>query len=549
MCEIDIGKCNKKMKLVVVVEALHSNYVFGNVLLKKLAGVPLIQRAIEKASELVAANRIIVATNDETISLLARRNQAIVEDVDFEEPVHFWEHEHLVGLSKTLSAKIDADYFLFLSPFAPLFNIREINHAIEVMQSNGANVLVPVRELPQYELLTSLDGEAVSKKLEQPLFKMSGAFRIVSCKTSQRDTAHHQFYILREDVIEINDHHQWWVCEKLVNRKRIVFNIIGNNIVGLGHVYRSLALAHEITDHEIIFVCNSDQQACIEALGKQGWPLVLSEPDNLTQTIIDQNPDLVINDCLNTERGFVTELKEEGFYTVNFEDLGEGAQFADVTINELYDEPLFQSDNILWGHQYFFVRDEFHAALKNQSPEQVESVLIAFGGTDQNNFTMRVFELIYDICKKFNIKIYIVVGSGYCYRDELQSKLHNMSESSVEFIDTTGVMSSIMEKVQLAITSNGRTVYELAHMNIPSIVLAHHERENQHKFASMENGFLNLGLFEDTTTPSLLLQEFEKLVIDSDYRKSLSDKMHCFDFSNNKQNVVDIIHQLLQRIR
>ena len=39
-----------------------------------------------------------------------------------------------------------------------------------------------------------------------------------------------------------------------MQKKRIVFRVIGNKRVGMGHVYRSLSLAHELHEHEIFFV-------------------------------------------------------------------------------------------------------------------------------------------------------------------------------------------------------------------------------------------------------------------------------------------------------
>lgn len=48
--------------------------------------------------------------------------------------------------------------------------------------------------------------------------------------------------------------------------------------------------------------------------------------------------------------------------------------------------------------------------------------------------------------------------------------------------------------MDLAICSAGRTVYELAHMHIPSIVLAQHEREARHTFARADHGFAYMGI-------------------------------------------------------
>ena len=43
---------------------------------------------------------------------------------------------------------------------------------------------------------------------------------------------------------------------------------------------------------------------------------------------------------------------------VNFEDLGDGAKYADIVFNELYDEPILPYENILWGNEWYFLRDE-----------------------------------------------------------------------------------------------------------------------------------------------------------------------------------------------
>ena len=109
---------------------------------------------------------------------------------------------------------------------------------------------------------------------------------------------------------------------------------------------------------------------------------------------------------------------------------------------------------------------------------------------------------------------------------------------------STGVISDIMQKVQIAFTSNGRTVYELAHMNIPSIVISQHEREAEHAFSSKENGMIHMGQYEDTLTKGKILNEFKKMIENKDYFKSLHDKTSKLDFSENKKKVVEIIRSI-----
>ena len=79
---------------------------------------------------------------------------------------------------------------------------------------------------------------------------------------------------------------------------------------------------------------------------------------------------------------------------MNFEDLGEGASFANLVINELYDQPRIEGDNILWGRNHFFVRDEFSDANPNQSMENVDNLLLVFGGVDQHDLSKKIYHSI-----------------------------------------------------------------------------------------------------------------------------------------------------------
>ena len=102
-----------------------------------------------------------------------------------------------------------------------------------------------------------------------------------------------------------------------------------------------------------------------------------------------------------------------------------------------------------------------------------------------------------------------------------------------------------MQKSQLAIVSNGRTVYELAHMNIPAIVISQHKRENTHSFACNENGFIPLGLFENGSTEIKVVKQLERLLDDEEYRHQLFKQTTKYRFNNNKKKVLKCMLALL----
>ena len=128
--------------------------------------------------------------------------------------------------------------------------------------------------------------------------------------------------------------------------------------------------------------------------------------------------------------------------------------------------------------------------------------------------------------------------------DNLEDFLNKCIYKNIELTYACGVISKIMEKSQLAISSNGRTVYELADMNIPSIIISHHERESTHSFSTLEKGFINLGIIDENIHLKIK-EKFEKLIDDNDYRELLFMNIKKYSFRENKQKVVDKILELL----
>ncbi len=97
-----------------------------------------------------------------------------------------------------------------------------------------------------------------------------------------------------------------------------------------------------------------------------------------------------------------------------------------------------------------------------------------------------------------------------------------------------------MKNADLAFTSQGRTVYELASLGIPAIVLAQNEREMMHSFAQMKNGFLNLGLGRKVHDDTII-RTFEWLISVPQVREEMRSHMLSFDLKRGIERVRRII--------
>ena len=178
-----------------------------------------------------------------------------------------------------------------------------------------------------------------------------------------------------------------------MNKPLIIFRVIGNQKIGLGHIYRALTIADELKDNKIIFVSDLTNKKILINLVPNNYNILVFKKSEVIKKIIKMKPDLVINDILSTKIIDVLPLKENKIKTINFEDLGLGAKYADLTINEIHDKPLNNNKNTLWGSNYFFLRKEFNKTTPISFNIKISNVLITFGGSDQYNLTLKTYLL------------------------------------------------------------------------------------------------------------------------------------------------------------
>jgi len=521
--------------LLVVIPAIKKNSVIPDQLIKKLDGITLIQRAINTAKELTKSNNIFVVTDSEEILVICERNN-----------IEAYKNNSLKLNSENIIENITEivkmksyDNILLYRANTPLVDSSILIKAYKTFQEDEEFILTSVKK--EQKKILQLENETLQDINTNEYYEEIKAFHIFS-KLYVNNKKYKPFIINLEKSIEIESYQDWWVCEKVLQRKRIIFNVIGSIEIGMGHIYHSLALAHEITDHEVIFICDEKYEIAVEKIASMDYK-VISTKDTL-QKILELKPHLVINDILNTDESYIKTLKKQNIQVVNFEDLGNGSKYADIVFNELYDIPQCLGDHYLWGYEYLALRDEFDDAIPHKMVDDIKEILITFGGTDQSNLTLLALKSIIETCENLCLKINIVCGAAYEYKNELENYIKKCKYQNLELTYASGVISKVMEKTQLAISSNGRTVYELANMNVPSIVLSHHEREATHTFASLDKGFINLGIVNEKTSQQIK-DKFEKLVDDKDYRELLFMNIKKYDFGQNKQKVVKKILELL----
>ncbi|MDR2160550.1 MAG: NTP transferase domain-containing protein [Desulfovibrio sp.] len=535
-------------------------------LLKKLAGKTLIQRALDTAREVAPGRDIVVVTDSDEVRLICLRNEVgCVWD-----PAFAVRSQNIVASLEPVLQRLAGDYdgLIICRASAPLVGAEDIEDAWRRFLHSGRDCLVSVHSV-RYRLWReekiSLGGLLREGGEETAHVETKALIMLRSAVFGRRKDGEVTIfpYFLHDRGVEINSYQDWWICEKLLRRRRIVFVVAGYPAIGMGHVFRALMLAHEITDHQIIFVCTRESEQAAAGIAARDYRTTVQGGEDLAGSVLALRPHLVINDFLNTEEDYIRALRDAGCLVVNFEDEGAGAALADLVVNALYSVDTRGDGHCLYGHKYFCLRDEFMQAGRNVFRSRVNRLLITFGGTDPSGFTRKVLEILYPECLALGISIRVVVGPGYADLEDLERRIGEINSEAAElqaagflelpaaeasfvaFSRATNVMSRMMEEVEMAVCAAGRTVYELAHMRIPAIVLAHHAREDMHAFARARNGFIYLGQGESLDDEALE-RAFTRL-LDVPFRRELFQRMSRFDFTGNKAQVVGRILDLFQK--
>lgn len=538
------------VKRVVVIPAVKKNVAFPDDLVKRLAGETLLHRCLRLAKQIETEKNLRVLTDSLEIELECKR-EGIPVQVD---PSFNLTDLSSVEIRNLLTGDFigPCEEILILWPYTPQLSAQTIDAATQRFRLGPCDLLLSLQQdarpsfrTADHDLTSLVHPSPANRQVESRGFSIlrSGALS----SSDPLKTIGHE---LPEEVLEIRSYRDWWVCEKLIKRKRIAFRVIGSHQIGMGHVYRSLALAREITDHEIVFFCEEKDQLAVNGIAGADY-LVETCPDAeaVEQRLLDYRPHLLVNDVLDTSDSYVQKMRANGSCVVNFEDLGPGALHADLVINELYEKPCghaaLPEANAVWGNEYLFLREEFARATPHETPERIHDVLVTFGGADPSNYTGLAIRALLPEIEAQGARAHVVLGKGYLDGNTLRNTYEG--HPNVRFHNGSATMSELMETCQLAICSNGRTPYELAHMRVPAIVLSQNNREEAHSFASRESGFVRLGILRGEGALPTLRKELRALI----HSPQLFAEKHAaqarFNFSRNRAKVARLVLKLIPK--
>lgn len=234
-------------------------------------------------------------------------------------------------------------------------------------------------------------------------------------------------------------------------------------------------------------------------------PSEAAELKEMKEILRQEKIDVLITDLLSPSDTYLRALKETGVLLVSIDELSQATFPSDVVFNCNAVAPsrhykTGDQTKVFMGQQYALLNRQFEDVEKMEVRPTVQKILVTCGGTDMKGLSLKVLQALKVFTKE--IKIILIQGIDFKFQKELDLLLKDMKE--VEVLKNVKNMSSLMSSVDIAIASGGTTMYELAFLGVPAVILNQYGHQNE--FATTlaaQNVLINLGLGEKTTPQAI----------------------------------------------
>lgn len=507
-------------------------------------GKPLIYYIIKKCQKINSTD-IFISTDSEEIKELAilygvnwidRPNNLTKDYTSIEKIVYD-------SLNQLQKKNINYKKCLVLNPHYPLIKKETINKFFSKL-NNKINTIYGFQKDNEIEY-NEIDEKLKLKSIKKSIIEK---WKIVSfnCKpfllNKKFDTSKYGIELKKEEKFSPESYHDFGNLENILVRKKILARVDGSKSIGLGHIYNMLTILNQFRNEEILILMDDKNSLGKEKFKENLYNVKLAKNQvEIFSEIKKFNPDIIFNDILNTNKKYMKKLRKEKNFLVNFEDLGEGRNEADLVINPIFSTTKKLS-NEYYGSKFACVRDEFRIFERTKIRKKIKKISITLGGVDNNNYTYKIIQIIYENKIFTDITINIILGFGFKHKEKLVKLINLMKEQKykIVIIEKTDFISKYILDSDFVIASNGRTIFEIASLKIPMISLSVNSREKQHNFINETKTGYQINMFNSSIEKELIncinnMKKFEK-------RKLFLENLEKFDLKNGIERVVHLIN-------
>ncbi len=342
--------------------------------------------------------------------------------------------------------------------------------------------------------------------------------------------------------------------------RSILIRADGSSKIGLGHLTRQIDIANELKkiNYNVLFLSKNFPEG-INLLKENDFNVLKLKA--LEQDLKNSNYEInkvliAYNQKFNTimvdifkdfdNQKYLNNLKKYGDTLFVLSDdpnpfkIDVDAVFA---ISENQDSVDYKNSKTEYytGLKYFPLHNKFQNVLKKKIKEQVDNILLTFGGADPKNYSTKLLKILRSF--DLNLEITLIIGAGFSkkhYNDVIKEEAENISIKI-----NVNNMNEQFSKADLCICSAGNTLIEALTCGVPCIVLPQTKLENARAMAlAIKERMINMGQnFSDKN----LVKEIKNLMNDYSKRKRLSQNAQNYLDGKGIKRIIDIISKFVNK--
>lgn len=279
---------------------------------------------------------------------------------------------------------------------------------------------------------------------------------------------------------------------------RVLFRADAGLQIGLGHVMRCLALAGALQGIGVdaVFLGRGYTPEVQHKMRKRGCLSIAlgRDADDLEATLRQMRmsgADIVVVDVYGIGEAYLRALRAAGVVLISLDDhnLLSFPSHLVVNPNRFALDMEYHSSTgdtqFLLGPSYFLLREEFAKArqMPRQIAPQARCLLVSMGGSDPSGLTPKVVRAV----AYLGLDTVVVRGGA-------ATKSEPAVWGEARVVSDPPDMAQWMLWADIAVTSGGGTIYELAATGTPGIVLSQtHDQERNAAAMEAEGTVINLG--------------------------------------------------------
>lgn len=344
---------------------------------------------------------------------------------------------------------------------------------------------------------------------------------------------------------------------------KILIRLDGNSEVGLGHLFRGVAVANELRAQftssrpEICFLSKKDP-ILTKVCAENNYPVYekhadVSEEHFILDAVEKNGGDVIFLDKIYAYTPeFIRSLKRR-LKVLMFHNVCEGGFYADAFVLPAahIESAVLEDERWKNGEVHFYQGPEYivlSEKVKKNSPNTLKvkdssekiNIVVSTGGSDPEGVLFYLLEWMNDF-QRSDVSVTFLIGEAFAHQEKL-SKLKSQFSPHLKVIPYDFMQ---WLEADLAISTFGVTTYELMYLGLPVLCVGHALQNAKRSgiLAQRYQATIDLGYFKDIQKETFLAQ-VNYYADNHNQRQLLCQRAHGLVDGKGAERVAQLVYEL-----